>query len=200
MRKFEIVAGDAMLDVPYEYEDVDLGEDALEGLSVIFLTSSEMAANVAVYSAADDELPPMFDEAELVDATRKLLGDRGAIIEVGMGSLASGGPYCYSLVKERKETPGTRYILRATLVLSNEIVGVQGNFDEIGAPGTREAAIYASLAGSDATREWVRDPYDPELRGAHLMNKGERPEYDWQYPENPLSKARVFLRHVVENN
>jgi hypothetical protein len=71
--------------------------------------------------------------------------------------------------------------------------------------GVRDAVIFASLmnggeAGFDPESErmigWLDDPYDPTEMGPMTRNKSERPEYDGQFPEHPLSRARWVLNHL----
>lgn len=44
--------------------------------------------------------------------------------------------------------------------------------------------------------DWLDDPYDPGEKGEMTRNKSEKPEYDPQFPEHPLSRARKLLNHL----
>jgi len=83
-------------------------------------------------------------------------------------------------------------------------------FEETGVTGAREAAVLDPLIGSGEVKLVVgaagaviegfdEDLYEPTLRGPLVRNRAERPEYDEQFPEHPLSKLRACLRKVKEN-
>jgi hypothetical protein len=43
---------------------------------------------------------------------------------------------------------------------------------------------------------WLDDPYNPSEMGSMTRNKSERPEYDAQFPDHPLSRTRWVLKHL----
>jgi hypothetical protein len=55
------------------------------------------------------------------------------------------------------------------------------------------------LAGAvDRIPNWLDDPYDPNEVGPMTRNKSERPEYDAEFPDHPLTRARALLNHLEQ--
>jgi len=85
---------------------------------------------------------------------------------------------------------------------------------ELGITGIRESAVLATLMSTGTPvldtntgqlRGWLDAPYDSSEAGPMTRNLSERPEYDAQFPEHPLSRARWVLDHlqrtvVVDND
>ena len=76
---------------------------------------------------------------------------------------------------------------------------------EGGVTGIRESAVLAALMsrGTQALDTntgqlsgWLDAPYDSNEAGPMTRNISERPEYDAQFPEHPLSRARWVLEHL----
>ena len=69
---------------------------------------------------------------------------------------------------------------------------------EVDITGVRDTLVLAQLMSGGAVKfdgdhpeptGWLDDPYDPSETGAMTRNKAERPEYDAQFPNHPLSRA-----------
>jgi hypothetical protein len=77
--------------------------------------------------------------------------------------------------------------------------------EEVGMTGMRDMVVFIKLRRSgepgldlDGGRmtSWLDDPYDPNENGSMTRNKSERPEYDAEFPNHPLSRARKLLDHL----
>jgi hypothetical protein len=77
--------------------------------------------------------------------------------------------------------------------------------EHAGVTGMRDTAVLTNLINSGETEldtetgsivGWLDDPYEPDQAGPMTRNKSERPEYDWRFPDHPLSRARWVLDHL----
>ncbi len=52
------------------------------------------------------------------------------------------------------------------------------------------------VPGIGRSQGWLEDPYDPNEEGPMTRNKSERTEYDAEFPDHPLTRARSVLDHL----
>jgi hypothetical protein len=76
---------------------------------------------------------------------------------------------------------------------------------ERGMTGVRESVVFATLTSAGRSpfdpktcqlTGWLDDPYDSNEAGPMTRNISERPEYDSQFHDHPLSRARWVLDHL----
>jgi hypothetical protein len=71
--------------------------------------------------------------------------------------------------------------------------------------GLRDTLILSTLMPQDrdpqrwVEEEWVRDPYDPADRSRIRRNLSEDEQYDAEFPDHPLSRARRHLGNILRS-
>lgn len=107
-----------------------------------------------------------------------------------------------AIFKVPQEPTGMTYLASLTIPFRDQSYVVKVECPEIGMTGLRETIVVASLGDAvdfeDWEKEWAQDPYDPTHRGPALRNKAEEEEWDAQFPEHPLSRARTYLKELRE--
>jgi hypothetical protein len=46
----------------------------------------------------------------------------------------------------------------------------------------------------------MKDPYDEKFDRGILMNLSEKREYDYSFPNHPLSEMRRLIDYIIDNN
>ena len=145
-----------------------------------------------------EQAMPYDDPQDVIDGIHGALAKDQGLVEVGTGKTASGARLIYSVVKTAVEPSGTQYALTLNLEGRRSDVCVQGFFDEAGATGARDAAVFAMTCASLDC--WSHDPYDPGVTEGYLMNASESPDYDDAFPDHPLSLLRGLVAEIAEEN
>lgn len=193
-----------MLKMPDYYVRVDsMPEDPAHSVPMCAKTSS--AGIFVIYYPIDPNQAMPFGNAQaVIDGIHQALSDRQGLIEVDTDKTASGADYIYSIVKTIKEPHGVQYTLTYQIMTENEIVNLQGFFDEIGTTGIRDALVYEAYRSkgkfSDNMDGWMQDPYDPYYTQGIRMNLSEMVGIDSHFPEHPLSMARALVGYLCDNN
>ncbi|MEW6657049.1 MAG: hypothetical protein AB1424_00160 [Thermodesulfobacteriota bacterium] len=110
-----------------------------------------------------------------------------------------------TLFKMAQEPAGRTYLGSLTFPFRDCSYVLKVQCPEHGVKGLRDTVVSMNLmqAGkigfdpdTGAVAGWLDDPYDPNERGPMTRNQSERPEFDAQFPEHPLSRARLVLDHL----
>ncbi len=141
----------------------------------------------------------------MINGIHSALGNEQGLVELDKGKSFNRNLYAYTLIKNRLGPKGTQYILTFHILIDNEVVNVQGFFNEKGAFGSREGVVMTKLASenkiSTSTLDgWKIDPYNVNYKKGYLMNLSERKDYDEMFPNHPLSEARSVLTYLIEEN
>lgn len=101
---------------------------------------------------------------------------------------------------------GRTYVAALTFPFRDVSYVLKAQCEERGTTGERDTFVLAklmesgeiSIAGvqSGPIPNWLDDPYDPSAAGPMTRNKSERPEYDDEFPDHPLTRARALLSHL----
>ena len=154
---------------------------------------------------------PFDDPQSVIDEQHNTMGENEGLIEVANGTTAAGKPYIYEIVKRSIMdgdglSQGVEYTMNINVRMEKSIQFINGSFTEEGMTSVRDNMVLAmyskekNLSLGEAMNEWFRDPYDPEFKKGFLMNLSEKPEFDEQFPDHPLSEARTLVKYIVENN
>jgi hypothetical protein len=107
------------------------------------------------------------------------------------------------LFKGQQEPNGRLYLGVLTFPFRDFSFVLKVQCNEIGVTGIRDSIILNNMIGtgevdidSGSMIGWLDDPYNPNEMGPMTRNKSERPEYDTQFPDHPLSRARWVLNHL----
>ncbi|MBR0404566.1 MAG: hypothetical protein IJI68_05110 [Eggerthellaceae bacterium] len=122
--------------------------------------------------------------------------------------MLDGKPYVYTIVKnllmDGEICKGALYILSMDIAADDGATHFQGQFEEIGTTGMRDALIGELCRREglititdEGMQGWNEDPYDPEWKRGALMNLSEKADYDGMFPEHPLTLARAFADCVL---
>jgi hypothetical protein len=112
-----------------------------------------------------------------------------------------------TLFKVAQQPTGRSYVGALTFPFQHFSYVFKVQCPELGITGVRDAVVCAKLISTgeikiDSTSGevlgWLDDPYDPNETGALTRNRSERREYDSQFPDHPLSRARWVLDHLQQ--
>jgi len=174
--------------------------------AVIFEKDTQEATCTLMFFPLDpSEAMPFDDQAGVIASLHHFLGENQGLIEVRNGMTASRTPFVFTIVKSLKQPAGVQYALTLQLDLGNTVLNLQGYFDEEGATGARDTAIYEyamrnGIITDQDQSNWCADPYSPDFRSGALMNLSEREDYDEAFPGHPLSELRRFVKFFLEKN
>jgi hypothetical protein len=114
-----------------------------------------------------------------------------------------GVPAIKTIFKTPQQPTGMTYIGSITIPFRDFSYVVKIQCPERGTTGIREAIILnrESIDSSDIESffdKWAQDPYDAFIKSPLMRNRAEAEEYDAQFPDHPLSRARSFLNQVQQ--
>lgn len=157
-------------------------------------------------------LPPdIHADLSNVDSVRAFY--RRSVSAVGFGVVEidtvviDGCTAVRTLFKVAQQPSGRTYLGALTFPFRDFSYVLKVQCDEHGMTGMRDTVVSMNLMRSSETgpdtelgtmHGWLDDPYDPTETGPMTRNKSERPEYDAQFPDHPLSRARWVLNHLEE--
>jgi hypothetical protein len=131
--------------------------------------------------------------------------------EVGFGVvevetvIVDGCKTVRTLFKAAQQPTGRTYVGTLTFPFRDFSYVLKVQCEEIGMTGLRDSIVLSTMMGSGETgvdpesggiTGWLDDPYNPNETGPMTRNKSERPEYDAQFPDHPLSRTRWVLNHL----
>lgn len=56
--------------------------------------------------------------------------------------------------------------------------------------------MLTTVSSDGKIQGWMQDPYDSSIEAPLMRNQPEACEYDSQFPDHPLSRARQVLNHI----
>ena len=192
--------------VPEYYQRVPSEpEDPAGSIPLVVQTGQAYCVVLAHHIGEDQRMP--YDQGTVIDAVHGFLQENQGLVEVEAGML-DGKPYVYTIVKnllmEGDMCQGALYILSMDIAADDGATHFQGQFEEIGTTGMRDALIgelcrreNLITITDEGIQGWNEDPYDPEWKRGALMNLSEKADYDGMFPEHPLSLARAFAGCVL---
>jgi hypothetical protein len=110
-----------------------------------------------------------------------------------------------TLFKVSQEPRGRSYVGALTFPFPTFSFVFKVESRECGITGVRDSFVLAKqLSTRESTTDiksgqligWLDDPYDSSEVGTMTRNIAECPEYDLQFPDHPLSRARWVLDHL----
>ncbi len=126
-----------------------------------------------------------------------------AIIEAE--TLMIGGCHAIrTIIKVPQQPTGMIYLGSITLPFRDFSFVLKVQCAEQGTTGFREAVVLDRLISSGEVmilsdgkiQGWMQDPYDASIEAPLMRNQSEACEYDNQFLDHPLSRARQVLNHV----
>lgn len=163
---------------------------------------------IMIYPIPQEQAMPFDNCKSVIDGIHSCLGNDQGLIEIENGNTKAGLPYIQSIVKTLdQEHHGVSYCLTLHIKYSNNVLMIQGFFNETGTTGIRDTHIFAALeqkgivkATKNGIEGWAKDPYDENYKSGILKNLAEDKEFDQFFPAHPLSECRRILDYIIENN
>jgi hypothetical protein len=126
-----------------------------------------------------------------------------AIIEVE-APIVQGRRSVRAILKVPQQPTGMSYLGSLTLPFRDFSYVLKVGCVERGTTGVRDAMIAdqcmkdgtVSVSPDGRIEGWMADPYDASVRAPLMRNRAEAREYDAQFPEHPLTRARRVLDHI----
>lgn len=186
-----------MVTWPKHYQKLKNLPGDIKGMSVYGTATDKFQTIIKeIYINKKGIFPSSKEEA--IDGLHHVLDIDQGLIEVDVIKTNKGSDFFYSIIKNKLEPSGAQYFLRLSLDLDGKVLDVQAFSDELGLTGERDATIYALLGLKDS-KQWMKDPYDPNYKKGFLMNLSEDPKYDEMFYNHPLSELRRLVKHIKEN-
>lgn len=152
--------------------------------------------------------PDIAADAGDVNAVRRLY--RGIAQGAGLGlveaelTILDGCRAIRVILKAPQQGHGMTYLASLTLPFRDMSWVIKVLCPEHSITGMRDSAVLAKvLASGKVTRSdsgalvgWWSDPYDVTAAGSLLANLSESRDYDADFPEHPLSRARRILGRI----
>jgi hypothetical protein len=133
---------------------------------------------------------------------RKLAEPKAGLIEVETSVVARNVIAVHTIFKTVQLPTGRTYLAGLTMPFRDFSYVLELECEETGWTGVRDATVLDRLrkAGEvtvdDVTGElrgWADDPYDFRSRAPMVRNRSERAEYDVEFEDHPLTRARRTL-------
>lgn len=203
MEAFEVTAGGIEIKVPDVFVEIEVPEGAPQG-AVAYRSATTGSQTLLVVSEIPYGLAMSFDDFWLlVDGIHSGLSTEQGLVEANTGKTKAGNKFAYGLIKTKHEPTGVEYSLTYQIQLDDKVANIQAFFDEAGNTGLRDAFVYSRLqreGEQELLDNWSYDPYDEEVTTGFLMTVAEKDEYDFMFPDHPLTTARSFIDFVKKHN
>ena len=141
MNKIEI--GGLNLSIPNDFQRLEsMPEDPKDSL-VYGMQNEGTTCYVLLYPVDPKEAMP-FDIGQISKGIHAKLGEKQGLIDIRTCQTGDGLKSVYSIVKTMREPSGVQYNLTLQIVYPDQILHVQGYFEETGITGQRDSSVYES--------------------------------------------------------
>lgn len=107
-----------------------------------------------------------------------------------------------TIFKIPQQPSGMTYLASCTIPFARYSYVLKIQAPEMGITGFRDTAIFNRLLKEKVITSkedgWFSDPYDTGFKEGTLMNKAEEEQYDTQFPQHPLTMARLCIDQVIK--
>ena len=108
------------------------------------------------------------------------------------------------LIKHPQQPNGMTYVGSLTLPFRDFSFVIKVQCIEQGITGIRDSIVLdraladgrVTIGAEDRLEGWWQDPYDPTYNAPVLRNLSDHEQYDDEFPQHPLSRARSLMRHI----
>ena len=147
-----------------------------------------------------------YEKESVIKEIYETIPDYQSVIEVNNGFTSKGYRYVYIITKIMLKPHGVKYTLILNIYYGKVSLCIQGEFEEIGMTGERDAFIFELMQregevtmNGDKIEGWFYDPFEENKTHSCKMNLCEQPQFDKTFPDHPLSQCRELIRITVEN-
>lgn len=189
--------------IPENYRFIERTTDSLD--EATYINSQTNQANCVVLAAPiEGSGIALLTQAETAGFACETADPALGIIEAGSGK-SNDFSYAYFILKELLSDagipPGAQYFLFMDATSNSGTMRFHGRFEETGCTGIRESIAHEicrqeGIVG-DGFDGWFTDPCGLGAQNAPA-NLSEDPRFDAMFPDHPLSKAREFVRYVLD--
>lgn len=153
---------------------------------------------------AKPDIPTVSDVNMLRHYYRQQLSQQnGGIVEVDTMQLKELNAI-KTIFKVKNNEDKLIYLASLTIPFSKCSYVIKIQAAEVGTTGARESVVGMKLMtqGKIAVNEngyvgWSADPYDENYKEGLLMNLSEKPIYDLEFPDHPLTQARTLISQIA---
>jgi len=180
--------------IPDYYQRLEPQPDDPKDAYICGVQTDHTLAIVKMLPIMPEDLVPR-DRNELISGTRMYLNENQGIIEAD-----TCDKYRYTIVKTILQPTHAMYTLLIQKFFDEEIIQIQGFFEEINETGIRDNMVFSMYRnqGIFGTKEnpfdgWAHDPFDQSITEGQLMNFSELRDFDEKFPGWPLTMCREML-------
>lgn len=164
---------------------------------------------ISIFNIQNNEVMPMDSNSSIIDKIHTILNENQGLIEVNNGITKDKNRFVYTIVKDYHPQLGTSYIITMHITRNNDNICIQGQFSEQKLIGKRDSTILNIAIknkwiefdkDNNTYTNWIKDPYNNEFCYGKPMNLSEKKDFDDMFPEHPLSKLRLLISYIIENN
>lgn len=126
----------------------------------------------------------------------------GGLIEIDIFKIKNNS-VAKTIFKIPQEPSGMTYLASLTIQFENCSYVVKVQCAEIGMTGLRDSVIANKLLvsgelkiGENGYENRFSDPYDNTFKSGTLMNKSEQSIFDKDFPNHPLTQARIIIEKL----
>jgi len=176
----------------------------IENNSIIQWINPEETIAISVhFFDLKPDLPTIIDLDKLRLFYRQSIAKiNGGLIEVDIFKIKNNA-VAKTIFKIPQEPSEMTYLASLTLPFENCSYVIKVQCAEIGMTGMRDAVMASKLLasgeltiGENGYENWFSDPYDTSFKDGTLMNRSEQSIFDKDFPDHPLTQARIIIEKV----
>jgi hypothetical protein len=189
------------------FDEIGFERKGVQAGAIIWLTPDGDMLGLFHYPLKPDIKAELHDAEGLRRFYREMAREAGiGVIEIER-VIADDCPAVRTLFKAAQQPSGRIYVGALTIPFQDFSYVLKLQCQEQGATGVRDTMVLMQLMATGeseldektgAMSGWLDDPYDAQESGTMTRNKSERREYDTQFPDHPLSRARRVLDHLEQ--
>lgn len=194
-----------MLNRPFVFDEAGFERQNERDSVQVWLTSKGDSLGLFHFAKPPDIEADLSDQKSLRAFYRRVSRQAGlGILEIE-GCIVDGCSAVRTLVKVAQAPMGRTYVGALTFPFRDFSYVFKVQSPEGGIVGLRDSVVLETVMGAGEStidaktgqlRGWLVDPYDSNEAGPMTRNISELPEYDSQFPDHPLSRARWVLNHL----
>lgn len=196
---------DLLIKIPQDFQRLNSEPDDPDNSVAFGKQTPEAMCYIIMFPIKKDIAMAFDNDKAVIDGIHGVLRDDQGLVEVKSGLTNGRWKYVYSIVKTKLEPSGMQYILTLQIDMNDFCMNIQAYFDEAGTTGLRDTTIMNQLISEGKITPpnmsgWFKDPYDENHKKGLLMNASEKEEYDYRFPQHPLSEIRHLAKYIIDNN
>jgi hypothetical protein len=195
----------ALLRNPFAFDETGFEYQGERDAVLVWLTPKGDSLGLFHFGVSPDIEADLHDIVSLRAFYRRGAHEAGlGVVEIETG-IVDGCLVARTVFKLAQRPMGRTYVGALTFPFQNVSYVFKVQSPERGMTGMRDSVVLAKQLSAGAStmdtktgqlNGWLDDPYDANETGPMTRNISERTEYDLQFPDHPLSRARWVLDHL----